>query len=710
MHYSDFKDNLKDAHITLSELAEYLNIPIRDLRQFAKQDSVPDSFAFLSFCLKEWGKYDQEMIKKIRYYQYCRQHRQIDFAFITEPREKAEQEKSIRPFLRWTGTSREYLEYITKCLPSGFSRAVFPTIGGGSLYFALKPSNAIISDPNPAIGNLYQVLATDPDALIQEIQQYSTDKTFFYQLKKKPVSELNEVQRAARTLVLNNLCLSGMYPEDRDGNFNGVYGKIKHPFFLKSDVLLATAKQLQKCEILPVSLEVLFEKLVREGDFIYLDLDCANFSPERFDFAYLKNKLKAFQESGIFCMVILSDSFGNPEQFSDFTVAELPVRAHVYPKGPRPEGKDYLVVNYKTNYLSENLPEIKKEKFDQEGGLPTQVDKFPATRFMGSKQRLLTDIYSILKKVEFDSALDLFSGSGAVAYLLKSMGKKVVANDYMHMNYLAAKALIVNNDVTLDTGEARLLTQPLNPTDQFVSKTFDGLYFSPEDNRFIDQVRANIKVLPDGFKKDIATLALIRACLKKRPRGIFSYVGIRYDDGRRDLRLSFEEQFIEAVRDINKAVFNNGKDNLAFCEDSLEFEGPQCDLVYLDPPYFSKFSDNQYVRRYHFIEGLARDWSGVEIQEDTQTKKFKSYPTAFASKKLIESALQELFERYKRQQLLISYSSNSIPSQEFIVDALKNLGKEVELFPVDIRYGFGNQKKDGEPSKSGAQEFLFLAY
>lgn len=710
MHYSDFKDNLKDAHITLAELAEYLNIPLGDIRQFSKQDSVPDSYAFLSFCLKEWGKYDQEMVKKIRYYQYCKKHRQIDFAFIDESREKAEQQKYLRPFLRWTGTTREFLDYITKCLPAEYSRAVFPTIGGGGLYFSLKPTQAIISDPNPAICNLYQVIATDADALIQEVQKYSVDRTFFYQLKKKSIEDLDEVQRAARTLFLNNLCFSGMYPEDKKGNFCGIFGKIRHPIFLKSEVLLTISKQLHGAEILPAGLDVLFEKLVQKGDFIYLDLVKENFSPLSFDFAYLKNKLKEFQESGIFCMIVMSDSFGNPEEFSDFSVGELPVRAHVFPKGPKPDGKDYLITNYQTDFLKNNLKKLRVEDSQTKEGLPVQSSKFPVTRFMGSKQRLLSDIYSILKRVEFDSALDLFSGSGVVGYLIKSMGKRVVANDYMHMNYLAARTLIVNNGMTLDTGEARLLTQPLNPTDNFVSTTFDGLYYSAEDNRFIDQVRANIRALPDGFKRDIATLALIRACLKKRPRGIFSYVGIRYDDGRRDLRLSFEDQFIEAVRDINKAIFNNGRENLAFCEDSLAFEGPQCDLVYLDPPYFSQFSDNQYVRRYHFLEGLARDWKGVEFQESTQTKKFKSYPTAFGSKKLIESALQELFERYKQQKLLISYSSNSFPSQEFIVDALENLGKKVELFPVEIHYGFGNQKKDKESSKSGAQEFLFFAY
>ena len=41
------------------------------------------------------------------------------------------------------------------------------------------------------------------------------------------------------------------------------------------------------------------------------------------------------------------------------------------------------------------------------------------------------------------------------------------------------------------------------------------------------------------------------------------------------------------------------------------------DLVYIDPPYFSALSDNEYVRRYHFVEGLARNWKmliGSQIQ------------------------------------------------------------------------------------------------
>jgi DNA adenine methylase len=41
----------------------------------------------------------------------------------------------------------------------------------------------------------------------------------------------------------------------------------------------------------------------------------------------------------------------------------------------------------------------------------------------------------------------------------------------------------------------------------------------------IDIVRANIKAVKNPYKRAIAMSALIRACLKKRPR-IFTYVGI----------------------------------------------------------------------------------------------------------------------------------------------------------------------------------------
>ena len=79
---------------------------------------------------------------------------------------------------------------------------------------------------------------------------------------------------------------------------------------------------------------------------------------------------------------------------------------------------------------------------------------------------------------------------------------------------------------------------------------------------------------------------------------------------------SLEQQFLEAVESINNAIFDNGCENKSKHGDAMEVKIKHPDLVYIDPPYYSPLSDNEYLRRYHFVEGLARDWKGVEIQEN----------------------------------------------------------------------------------------------
>lgn len=249
---------------------------------------------------------------------------------------------------------------------------------------------------------------------------------------------------------------------------------------------------------------------------------------------------------------------------------------------------------------------------------PTKLDdqfyKFPTTRYMGSKNKLIEYIWAATEGLEFDSVLDLFSGSGVVSYMYKSQGKKVISNDYMAMSAVMTKALIENNRTLLSKEEALALIEEPEEIDSFVQNTFNGIYYSNQDNKFIDIVRTNIKGMENEYKKAIALEALIRSCVKKRPRGIFTYVGDRYNDGRKDLQKSFKDHFLDAVEDINKAVFSNKKRNKSLNSNFIDVNA-KADLVYIDPPYYTPKSDNEYVRRYHFVEGIARDWQGVEIQE-----------------------------------------------------------------------------------------------
>ena len=395
------------------------------------------------------------------------------------------------------------------------------------------------------------------------------------------------------------------------------------------------------------------------------------------------------------CYIVLTNS-NHPlvhELYSDYKIEVIQTKRHISCNGSSRRGEDVIVTAF---------PDKNKSANDQ-------VSLYPATRFMGSKRKLLDEIWKIASRFEFDSVIDLFSGSGIVGYMFKAHGKQVVSNDYMSMSAMFTKAMIENNNTILPVNEAKLLLKPASDCDHFVSEKFKGLYYTDEENQVIDTLRTNIAKMNDEYKKSIALTSLIRACTKKRPRGIFTYTGHRYDDGRRDLQKTMEQQFLEAVESVNSAVFDNGKTNISVNGDALELKSDQADLVYIDPPYYSPLSDNEYVRRYHFVEGLARDWKGVEIQEHTKTKKFKSYPTPFSTKNGASEAFDRLFRKYKDSILIVSYSSNSLPDQEEMVKTMERYKEHVEVIPVDYTYSFGNQGT-ARTHRNNVQEYFFVGY
>lgn len=335
-----------------------------------------------------------------------------------------------------------------------------------------------------------------------------------------------------------------------------------------------------------------------------------------------------------------------------------------------------------------------------------QFERFPGTRYMGSKNKIIFDLWHYLQEIDFDSFLDVFAGSNVVSYFMKTKGKKVITNDFMAISYFTSKAIIENNSTRITQEDLTFLLE--NPSSEnFISKTYKDLYFTDEENQFLDQVRANIELLDNENKKALAISALTRACMKKRPRGIFTFIGHRYDDGRKDIRKSLKNHFIDNIQDFNNAVFDNETDCEANNELSQQLE-KTADLVYLDPPYYSPKSDNDYVRRYHFVEGLAKQWDGLEIQEHTITKKFKSYKSPFSKRDTAVEAFHSLIEKHRNSVIAISYSSNSIPTKEELTDILREYKDNVVVHEIDHTYSFGNQKHKTGNKSNRVKEYLFI--
>lgn len=611
-----------------------------------------------------------------------------------------------KPILKWAGGKSQMLKYILPLIPNYSGRYIEPFLGGGAVYFALNPDNAIISDSNPELINMYRQVADNVESVITYLNKYKNDKELFYAVREQVWENLPKAEAAARMIFLNKTCFNGLYRVNKKGMFNTPFGNYKNPVICDEDRLRNASKILSKATLVCGDYLDVLKSYAKSGDFVFLDPpyvpvgkygDFKRYTKEQF---YDHNQIELADEVkrlvNLGCYVILTNS-NHPlcrELYSEFKYEVVPTRRSISSDSKTRCGEDIIVIG------EPNVAFISAEK--------GRIENYPPTRYMGSKSKLLNEIWDAISKYEVNTVLDLFSGSGIVSYMFKCKGMTVLSNDYMAMSATFTKAMIENNHTHLNEHEAKELLCEPSIVDTFVSDTFKDLYYTDEDNHTIDILRTNINQMKDEYKQAIAKTALIRACMKKRPRGIFTYTGHRYDDGRKDLKLSFETQFLNAVELVNKAVFNNGKSNKSFNNDAMTLDCQNVDLVYIDPPYYSPTSDNEYVRRYHFVEGIARNWDGVEIQTNTKTKKFKNYPTPFSTKTGAYQAFDDLFYKYKDSILLVSYSSNSLPSKDEMINLLQKYKKCVDVIPINYTYFFGNQR-DAKTHRNNVEEYLFLA-
>jgi len=339
--------------------------------------------------------------------------------------------------------------------------------------------------------------------------------------------------------------------------------------------------------------------------------------------------------------------------------------------------------------------------------LPHQAEQFPEVRWMGSKKRLLPWIHHILAGLDFEAAADPFSGSGAVGYLMKSMGRRVVASDFMNVSATLAQALIENSNSRLDQKAMKTLLSKRTKSPDFIQKTFAGIFYRPEDLAFLDRVSGNIERLADPYQRALAKAALVRSAVKKQPRGVFTISGdlAKYDDGRRDLRLPMEEHFLEQVEVFNSAVFSNGRKNRALQGDVFDVSTRGIDLVYLDPPYVPRADDNCYTKRYHFIEGLSTYWQGVEIDYTTKVRKIAKKYTPFSYRREAVDAFDRMFARFRKQTIVLSYSSNGYPDLNQLTEILGRYKKDVRVFARPHRYHFGTHSA---VKRSEVDEYLIV--
>ena len=174
----------------------------------------------------------------------------------------------VEPILRWAGGKRQFLDEILRHLPSNeeFDHYFEPFLGGGSVYFALEPSEAYLNDVNSKLISFYQCVGEDPEHIITHNEhidakirafenseqtylssfldeddkssinqaELTTEKSkqdLYYSLREE-FNNLRENKKsrdrfreAALFFFLNRTCWNGLYRTNQNGDFNVPVGE-----------------------------------------------------------------------------------------------------------------------------------------------------------------------------------------------------------------------------------------------------------------------------------------------------------------------------------------------------------------------------------------------------------------------------------------------------------------------------------------------------
>jgi DNA adenine methylase len=165
---------------------------------------------------------------------------------------------------------------LTPLLPPGAAlmRHVEPFVGGGAMFFARRPSRALLCDVNPVLIGTYEVVRDDTEALIEQLEQLARehDQRAYYRVRERynRARKLAPVERAAMFIYLNKTCFNGLHRVNSKGEFNVPMGRYAQPRILDAEALRAAGRELKRATLQCTGFESLLSS-ARPGDFIYFD-------------------------------------------------------------------------------------------------------------------------------------------------------------------------------------------------------------------------------------------------------------------------------------------------------------------------------------------------------------------------------------------------------------------------------------------------------
>jgi DNA adenine methylase len=210
----------------------------------------------------------------------------------------------MKTFIRRPGNKTRHLKHIIPLIPKFPGTYIEPFLGTGAVYLHLLPKKAILNDLNKDIIDIWKLVKSDPEYIIQEVDKFKKvflpkSNTVKLEICKKIVSEMDKYTGKKRTIMylLMIYCSFNGCITSTSGilSIRGINGNV----YLKNQCHIFTEnyktklhdlqKILKNVKIYNSDYSKILEKS-KKGDFVFLDPPYIE--EKKYDFNY--NKTDAF--------------------------------------------------------------------------------------------------------------------------------------------------------------------------------------------------------------------------------------------------------------------------------------------------------------------------------------------------------------------------------------------------------------------------------
>lgn len=195
--------------------------------------------------------------------------------------------EGVVPFLRWAGGKRWLAPDLAPLIKVVLQRTqgVYfePFLGSGSIFFAVAPQRAELSDINEDLINTYHWVRRNPVLIANIVASWKVNAETYYKVRSQ--HDATGAVAAARFVYLNRTCYGGIHRTNRLGHFNTPYGGgSRRPDALWTDGILGHCSEVlaRNVTLRCHDFELMVDR-AKDGDVVFCDPTYSDVTKSQFD-------------------------------------------------------------------------------------------------------------------------------------------------------------------------------------------------------------------------------------------------------------------------------------------------------------------------------------------------------------------------------------------------------------------------------------------